>query len=285
MGHKPFLVLADHLTRKGIAVLRVDDRGMGKSGGDAARATTKDFADDAAAAVAFLKSRKEVNPKKIGLIGHSEGGIIAPLVANSGGDIAFMVLLAGTALPGEEILYQQGALIAKAQGAPDDAIKQQTEHQKQIFTVIRNAKDEKTLESEVRKVIEEQIAALPETERNRLGHLKQYAEIQTQAVCSPWFRFFLTYDPRPALSKLKCPVLALNGEKDLQVPPKTNLPEIEKALKTAGNKDVTIKELPGLNHLFQTAKTGAIEEYAQIEETMSPKALEEVADWILAKTR
>jgi uncharacterized protein len=284
LGHKPFLVLADHLTRKGIAVLRVDDRGFGGSTGSTMQSTTADFADDAVCGVEYLKGRKEINPKQIGLIGHSEGGVVAPLAATRSNDIAFIVLMAGTGLVGEEILYLQGALIVKSMGGSDKDVARTREAQEGIFKVVKEEKDNAAAATRIKELEEKLVAKLDEKERKELEKAKAVSASQAKAVLTPWFRYFLTYDPAPVLRQVRCPVLAINGEKDLQVPPKENLPAIEKALKAGGNTDVTVKELPGLNHLFQTSKTGAVSEYGKIEETIAPVALETMADWILKRT-
>jgi pimeloyl-ACP methyl ester carboxylesterase len=280
MGHRPFLVLADHLTRNGVAVLRCDDRGVGGSTGDKLAATTEDFAADALAAMAFLKGRPEIDPKKIGLIGHSEGGIVAPLAASKSDDVAFIVLMAGTGLPGEEILYRQGELILKAANADEKAVAKQREMQEKLFAVVKAAKDDKAARAGIEEVFQTETAKLTDEEKKEAEKNKGVLQAQTKLMLTPWFRFFLTYDPAPALKKVKCPVLALNGERDLQVPAKPDLEAIEKALKDGGNKDFTTKELPKLNHLFQTCETGALTEYAKIEETFAPAALEEISAWI-----
>jgi fermentation-respiration switch protein FrsA (DUF1100 family) len=285
LGHKPFLVLADHLTRKGIAVLRYDDRGVGKSKGDFSKATTEDFASDALAAVQFLRSRKEIDSRRIGLAGHSEGGVIAPMAAAKSTDVAYIVLLAGTGLTGEEILYMQGALIAKANGATDDAVARQRSSQEQIFTVLKREKDNAVAEKAIRELSAKMMAQLTDEQKKTAPAMGANEEARLRSVLSPWFRYFLTYDPRPALKQLKCPVLAVNGELDLQVPANENLEQIEKALKEGGNKRYKIVKLPGLNHLFQSCKTGSPLEYAQIDETFSPSALEVVSNWILEQTR
>lgn len=272
MGHKPFLVLADHLTRKGIAVLRVDDRGVGKSTGDFAAATTADFATDTEAGVAFLKTRPEIDPKRIGLIGHSEGGIIAPMIAARNHDVAFIVMMAGSGVPGDEILEAQMGLISEAMGkSHEDAVKAVAQ-QRELLALVKQSPDGAGLQKELREKIG--AAAGEELTEPQIG-------AAVKQLTSPWMRYFLSYDPATALIKVKCPVLALNGEKDLQVPPKQNLPVIRKALEAAGNKNFEIDELPGLNHLFQTAKTGSPGEYAQIEETIAPIALEKMSGWIL----
>jgi pimeloyl-ACP methyl ester carboxylesterase len=285
-GHKPFLVLADHLTRHGIAVLRVDDRGVGGSTGKTSEATSADFAADVLAGVAFLKGRKEIDPSRIGLVGHSEGGIIAPLVAGRSRDVAFIVLLAGTGLPGEEVLYLQGAALLKVAGADAEGLARQKAIQQRIFEVIRAEKDNAVAEKKIRAALDEYLSRLSKEEK--MPGLESLAGMsgmdgQVRMALSPWFRHFLDYDPRPALHKVTCPVLALNGDKDMQVPAEVNLKAIAAALKQAGNKDVTTRLLPNLNHLFQTCKTGAVTEYGAIEETMAAVALETIADWILKR--
>jgi uncharacterized protein len=273
VGHRPFLVLADHLTRKGIAVLRFDKRGNGKSTGDYANATMEDFAGDAEAALAYLKTRKEIDPKKTGLIGHSEGGMIAPLVAARSGDVAWIVLLAGPGLKGEDTLLLQSELILKTAGVDDDQIAKTREFNKQTYALVRQEKDPAILQAKLSGLVQSSgmSASLPPAA----------LQSQVRLMVSPWFRFFLDYDPLPALQQTMCPVLALNGEKDLQVSPKENLAKIQKALQDGGNKDFQTTELPGLNHLFQHSPTGSPTEYGGIQETMAPEALNAVSDWVL----
>jgi len=283
LGHKPFLVLADALARRGIAVLRVDDRGTGASTGKFDTATSEDFAGDAAAGAAYLQGRKEIDAHHIGLIGHSEGGLIGPMVATRSKAVAFVVMLAGPGLPGADIIVAQGELIARAMGETDEAaLARSRDDRRRLFDLIKREKDPATLEKKARALIEAAIARASDSEKKQLGDPAQAASAQLAQFLSPWFRYFLTYDPRPTLSKVRCPVLALNGEKDLQVPPKDNLAAVARALKAGGNHDVTTREMPGLNHLFQTAKTGAPSEYAAIDETMSPQVLAIIGDWILA---
>ncbi len=283
-NHKPFWVLADYLTRRGLAVLRVDDRGVGGSTGSLTKATTADLAEDALAGVEYLKGRTDIDSRRIGLLGHSEGGVIAPIVANQSKDIAFIVLLAGTGLPGEEILLLQGQAILKAMGASEKDLARQRAVQERIFALIREEKDAGVIGKKAQEIIADELAKLPEEQQNQAKAMAGAVEGQLKMIQSPWMRYFLTYDPRPALQKVQCPVLALIGEKDLQVPSRENLPEMEKALKAGGNKDFFCKELPGLNHLFQTAKTGAVTEYGRIEETFAPSALELIGDWIVKRT-
>jgi pimeloyl-ACP methyl ester carboxylesterase len=283
MGHKPFLVLADALARRGIAVLRSDDRGVGGSGGSMATATSHDFADDALAAFTYLKTRKEIDPRRIGLVGHSEGGLIAPLVAVRADDVAFLVLLAGTGVPGSEIVLKQNELIARAAGASEESIRKQVEGLRTAIEAIAAEPDDDAVAARIRPAILEILSGEGKT-GGVAGDLAG-VEAMVKQLTSPWFRTFLALDPRLALARVKCPVLALNGEKDLQVPPSQNLPEIAKALASGGNPAVTIKELPGLNHLFQPAKTGAPSEYAVIETTFDPEALTLIADWVLERAK
>jgi pimeloyl-ACP methyl ester carboxylesterase len=284
-GHKPFLVLADGLTRRGIAVLRYDDRGVGKSTGDYAKATTADLATDAKAAVEFLKTHKDIDPKHIGLLGHSEGGVIAPIVANQSPDVAFVVLMAGTGLPGDSVLMLQSGLVAKSMGSSDSEVAVALRLERRMLDIVMKEPDTAKAAAEMRKSLTEAMATMPDSEKASAQFSDASMDAQIKAVLSPWFRYFLTYDPRPALRALKVPVLAVIGEKDVQVAPKENLPAIEAALKQGGNKDYTVKELPGLNHLLQTATTGAVTEYAKTEETIAPAALTLFGDWILARAK
>lgn len=272
-GHKPFLVLADYLTRQGLAVLRYDKRGVGKSTGVDGEATTEDLASDADAALAYLRSRKEIDGKRIGLIGHSEGGMIAPLIAARDNEIAWIVLLAAPAKNGEQILLQQSDLIARAGGLNDAQIAQSLAFDRKAYALVRDEKDRAGLESKLEEL----------TKASGLDQALPPAALagQIHAMSSPWFRYFLAYDPLPALQKVKCPVLALGGDKDLQVLAKDNLPVLKSAIEESGNQDVTATELPGLNHFFQHCNTGSPTEYGAIDETFAPEALKVIGDWIV----
>lgn len=274
-AHKPFLVIADYLTRHGIAVLRCDDRGVGKSSGTFENATTEDLATDALAEYQFLATVDGVDPHRVGLIGHSEGGVIAPIVANMTEDVAFIVLLAGTGVPGDELLLVQAELMARAMGAAEPMLASTRAQQERVFELVRGGADEAELQQELRPVVEAQLS-MAGLEGDAL---EQAVDAQMQQVVSPWMRYFITYDPRPALSRVKCPVLALNGTLDLQVFHDQNLPEIEKAV-TSGGGDITIKRYEGLNHLFQPAKTGSIGEYGTIETTFDEAVLRDIVAWI-----
>ncbi len=270
-GHKPFLVIADYLTRRGIAVLRVDDRTMGGSTGEVAHATSADFATDVEAGVAFLKTRPEIDPKKIGLIGHSEGGMIAPMVAAADPSVAWIVLMAGPGIPGDRLLTEQGRLIALAMGVAPDIVARNGALNAKVYAAIKNAKDAREAHDQAKALL---IAA---------GLSDAAAEAAVAPASSDWFRFFFNYDPAPTLSKVRVPILAIDGSLDLQVPPAEDLAGIKAA--TSANPDVTTLELPGLNHLFQTAKTGAPSEYQTLEETFAPAALKVIGDWIEAHSR
>ena len=279
MGHKPFLVIADYLTRCGIAVLRYDDRGTAQSTGNFATATTADFATDAESAIAYLKTRKEINPKKIGLMGHSEGGVIAPMVAARSKDVGFIVMLAGTGLRGDALLLLQTKLIAGASGMPTDKIERTAKLNSVIYEKILNSQG---------PVSQQEMIELMTGMKDELAELvpkgiivDDFIKMNATQISSTWMQYFLRYDPAPALEKVKCPVLAVNGSLDLQVPAKENLAAISAALKKGGNTKVTVKEYPNLNHLFQECTTGSPAEYATIEQTFSPEVLKDLADWIL----
>jgi len=278
MGHKPFLVLADHLTRNGIAVLRYDDRGVAKSKGNFSTATSADFATDVDAAVAYLKTRQDIDPKKIGLIGHSEGGLIAPMVAARNSDVNYIVLMAGPGVPGKELLTLQVELQNKSLGMTGEEVTKQVDVIKGVLDIITMNGDSAVIGSAYRAYLSNSYKQLPDSVKKQVTEV-QYG-LQFARLNSSWMKFFLTYDPAPTLASIKIPVLALNGSKDLQVWAPQNLPAIEKALKKAGNKKYTVKEMPDLNHLFQECKTGAASEYSEIEQTLSPLYLNEVTTWI-----
>lgn len=278
LGHKPFLVLADYLTRNGIAVLRYDDRGTARSEGDFAAATSADFATDVASAVAYLQTRSEIDHEHIGLVGHSEGGLIAPMVAAGSRHIAFIVLLAGPGIPGAEILMQQTELIARANGMEEDQIKTELELLQAFLEIAANGTDLEATKAALRTHLLEVVPKHPELLPEGMDQ-EAFIDSNLKQV-TPWMSYFLKYDPVPTLEKVQCPVLAINGAKDLQVPAKANLDAIAQALARGGNQKATTVELPNLNHLFQQCQTGSPSEYAQIEETFSPRALEVVGEWI-----
>jgi pimeloyl-ACP methyl ester carboxylesterase len=276
-GQHPFLILADALTRNNFEVLRYDKRGIGASTGDYATATTEDFASDAEAAIAFLKSRPEVNPKKLALIGHSEGGLIAAILAvRQPQQISSIVLLAAPALKGEDTLLLQSKLIAQAGGLGDEQITASLAFDRKAYSLVREEKDPATLEKKLNDLVRAtgMANALP----------APALQSQIRLISSPWFRYFLDYDPVPTLKKLSVPVLALDGDKDLQVPSAENLPLIQSTLESADNKDFEVAELPNLNHLFQHSETGSPSEYGVIQETFSADALTKIITWLSAHT-
>jgi uncharacterized protein len=281
MGHRPFLVLADHLTRAGIAVLRVDDRGVAESEGDFASATSRDFATDVEAALDFLLDHPAIDPTRIGLIGHSEGGLIAPMVANARDEVAYIVLLAGPGLAGHELLGLQGRAILEAGGVPPELVEISARLQRELFDHALADGDD------FDAILSEFLAEISTEERAQLGipagSEEAWKAAQASAIRTPWMREFLRHDPRDDLERVQVPVLALIGSLDLQVPPAENLAEIEAALARAGNEEVTLMELPGLNHLFQTATTGHPSEYASIEETLAPEALDAISSWLIER--
>jgi len=280
LGHKPFLVIADYLTRNGIAVLRYDDRGTAKSKGVFATATSADFADDAEAAMNFLKTDTRIDSKNIGIIGHSEGGLIAQMIAARNMEVAFIVTLAGPGLKGEDLLLLQSELIARADSIPEKEIAANTKINKKLYKIARVEKDDKKAAEKMRKLIDDYWKTLSQ-ESIKSNHLEKKTLIQSvYQVITPWFRYFIAYNPSAALKKIYCPVLALNGSKDLQVPSSQNLNAIERNLKKAGNSNYTIKEFAGLNHLFQHCATGSPSEYLHIEETFSPEVLDFMTQWI-----
>jgi uncharacterized protein len=280
LGHRPFLVLADHLTRHGIAVLRSDDRGVGESTGDFAAAAADDFAADALAAVDFLKGRSDVRADGIGLIGHSDGGVIAPKVAAESPDVGWIVMLAGPGVPGDRLLLEQNDLISAAMGVPDDVRAPIRELNRAIYGVVMREVDNSVAQREIEQLINQHAALVSAASETGGEELLAQLRGQIPRLTGPWFRDFLGYDPGPALRNVKVPVLALNGELDLQVPPALNLPAIVAALEKGANADYAAVKLPRLNHLFQTATTGSPAEYAAIEETFAPVALGAVSDWI-----
>ncbi|MEG0037790.1 MAG: alpha/beta fold hydrolase [Bacteroides sp.] len=272
LGHKPFLVIADYLTRNGIAVLRYDDRGVAGSTGNFDTATTADFAEDAASAVAYLRTRKEINPHKIGLIGHSEGGMIAPMVASASKEIGFIVLLAGVGIKGDELMLLQKQRIEEKMGYNAMQVASSRQFMAGAYQVITQTTDSgaSLRDSVARYLTSASLGSLP----------KEQITAISEQITTPWFVYLLRFDPAAYLRKVTCPVLALNGSKDLQVPPKENLSRIQSSIESNGNKRVTTIELENLNHLFQECNTGLPAEYATIEQTCSPRMLEAVNTWL-----
>jgi pimeloyl-ACP methyl ester carboxylesterase len=269
LNHRPFLVLSDALTRAGIATLRYDKRGVDDSSGNYDTATSLDFAADARAAVDYVRAQDHFTASSVGLVGHSEGGLLAPMAAADNPAVAYLVMLAGPGVPGGEILISQDRAIAAANGTPASSLDANEALERQVFACFQNTSDPVELEKQIRAVLT--TAGVPKAEQDAL-----VAQVNT-----PWMRFFVTYDPAPVLTRTTIPVLALNGSLDLQVLPDLNLPPIEAAL--AGNDQATVDELDGLNHFFQHATTGSPNEYAVIDETMAPEVLSQVSAWIAAR--
>lgn len=283
-NHRPFLILSDYLTRHGIAVLRYDDRGYAESEGTREGANSEDFATDVEAAISYLRSRPDINTQKIGLIGHSEGGFIAPIVASKDKNISFIVSLAGPGLDGISLSLSQTRRAAELENTSIAEIDFNEKLFKRMFKIIENEKDVSRIEAMVVKSLKRFRA---KNASNPFIEILTDEEIVSRAkkASSPKNLYFFKTNPRQFWSKVECPVLAINGEKDSQVLSKLNLSAIQKALKLAKNEDVTIMELEGLNHLFQNADTGSSREYGLIEETFSPKALELIKEWIAERVK
>jgi len=276
-GHKPFWVIADYLTKRGFAVLRCDDRGVGKSKGSLENVTSYDFSTDALSSVEFLKTDKRIDSKKIGLIGHSEGGLIAWILAAQSKDIAFIVSLAGPGVKGEDVLYSQSKIIAKLSGASDEEIKEDNEINKIIYSILKSETDNAKVQQEIIEAAKAFYTKRNDKETDQ--KVDAISKSLSQKAYS-WLRYFILSDPNKYLQKITCPVLALNGSKDVQVISEINLPAIEMSLKEAGNKDATIVEVKDVNHLFQHCSTGLPNEYGNIEETFSEDVLKTMGDWL-----
>ncbi len=285
-GFRPFKIIADHLTRLKIAVYRYDDRGVGGSTGSVSEATSSDFADDVLAAVARVGADPRIDAARIGLIGHSEGGIVAPIAANRSKAISFAVLLAGTSVTGAEVIYEQAMLIARAANASEADIAEQTHFQQRMFEALSRGEDLEQFRDEMEADFRQALAMASPEEREAISDIDEFIETRVNAeigrIQTPWFRYFLSYDPADALRQVKIPILALFGEMDLQVSPAQNYELMVEAL--SGNDDVTIELIPGANHLFQEAVTGSPNEYPTLDKSFIPGFLEKISDWILART-
>jgi pimeloyl-ACP methyl ester carboxylesterase len=288
MGHSPFLVLADHLARQGIATLRYDDRGFGESTGEFSTALTSDFATDALAAVGWLRDRDDIDDSAIGLIGHSEGGLVAPMAIVEDPTIAFAVLMAGPGVDGGRILTSQSERIMKVQGTDAVDIEKIIVLHAEMMDLVRNDAPVEELGAGYLALIGAQIA----TARSKLGDEQadqMLADGRAKLAAdpqpfTPWMVAFIRTDPREFLSQLSCPVLAINGTHDVQVISELNLPEIDRAVTTGGGT-IKVIEYESLNHLFQKSETGAVTEYSTIETTMEPEVLMDISTWILEVTR
>ncbi|MEZ5471375.1 MAG: alpha/beta fold hydrolase [Marinicella sp.] len=274
--HKPFWVIADHLTKNGYAVLRMDDRGVGQSTGDFKAATSQDFATDINAAVDFLQQRADIPQGSIGLIGHSEGGMIAPMVATQRDDLAFLILLAAPGTDITELLAEQKYLIARTAATDNEALLKNKEQDLKLHQKMAEWSEDKDYTGKLTAYLKQ----LHTDETTTEAAVNSQVESELKFYDNPWFRYFIAFKPKVFLSQVNTPVLALNGAKDLQVPAAANLSAIDSTLKLANNKDVTIKSLPGLNHLFQLTESGSPAEYVQLTETFSPVALDAMTDWL-----
>lgn len=275
LEHKPFWVIADHFARHGIATLRYDDRGTAASTGDFASATSFDFADDAEAAMNFLRSQSRLAELPIGLCGHSEGGLIAPMIAARNEQTDFIILMAGPGVNGRRIVQSQTRLIAEAEGQSEEDILRDERVQQALLAAVVDRSD--VPDPELAKIIREELKDIPEVDQDMLD---EQIRAGVEQLTRPWMKAFLRYEPAETLAKVSCPVLVIIGEKDLQVDPKLNLPPIREALRRGGNQAVEIIEYPGLNHLFQTCRTGSVSEYQGIEETFNEEPLRKMSSWI-----
>ncbi|MFH0988968.1 MAG: alpha/beta fold hydrolase [bacterium] len=284
LGFKPFKIIADYFTRHGIAVLRYDDRGIGGSSGNTMASTTSDFANDALAAVAYLQSRSDINPKQIGMCGHSEGGIVAPLAASRSSDVSFIILMSGTGVDGGTIILAQTELIMKAEKAGESEIKESLDLSRRMFQAFREEKPLTSFSEELSILTRKGLDKMKPEQRKAITKPEEYVaqQVKTQLLsfASPWMKYFLRYDPAPALEKVHCPVLMLFGELDLQVPTELNKPKMEAALARGGNTKVTTKVFPKANHLYLAATTGSPSEYATMKKEFVPGFLETMSTWI-----
>jgi pimeloyl-ACP methyl ester carboxylesterase len=279
MGHKPFLILADYFTKAGYAVLRYDDRGVANSQGVFSLSTMEDFASDAAAAFLFLKTHPNILADKIGIAGHSEGGAIAAIVAAEHKDLAFIISMAGPALPGDSILLLQKRLIESAAGVPEPTIDDGVNINRKMFNIIKKNLEGDALHQALETEYRQYLGQVGSPEGISVDREKQIKEF-VATLTTPWLMGFVRYNPEYKLNQVRCPILAINGSKDLQVPSKENLAAIKKITHDSGNMRVTIQELAGLNHLFQECNTGAISEYATIQQTFSPTAMQLMVEWL-----
>ena len=270
MNHRPFWVIADYCALHGIAVLRYDDRGVGGSAGEVKNATSMDFSYDAEAAFDYLRNRKEIDASKVGILGHSEGGIINFMVSARRPEVAFLVSLAGPSVNGIEVLKEQQAAILRASGMSEEMVQFSGNANAQMFDIIEASNNRVEADSLLRQLLK------------GWGYNEELIEQTVGQMASPWMYYFLTYDPTEAIVKTNCPALLLNGSKDLQVIASQNLPAYEKIIADNGKTNLILHELPDLNHLFQHCETGSPNEYFEIEETISPEVLEMIV-WFVKK--
>ncbi len=292
LGHKPFAVIADYLTRRGYAVLRVDDRGTGLTTGDVISATSADFARDVEAGIAYLKTRKEIDAAKIGLIGHSEGAMIAPMIAARNKEVAFIILLASPVVGGYATLMYQSMEPFRLKGASPEYLQLASHLEGIALNNSIRAADTASFVNGFMTQYKAWADSIPDTVKAKYpdffsspDQLKKIYAKAARIFVSPWWKFFMTYPSVNDFSHLKIPVLALNGEKDIQVECKSNLDLINKTLTAADNTHFETRAIPGLNHLFQHCHTCLSAEYAQLEETFAPEALQVMGDWLDVQVR
>lgn len=285
LGHKPFLIIADYLTRNGIAVLRYDDRGVGKSKGDPTLATSANFANDARAAIEFLRNRKEINLKKIGIIGHSEGAMIASMIAANDKNMAFIIALAGTGVAGDVLLIDQNYEVGKQRCMTEEELQIAKVNNQNIYNIIKEEGNLEEIKKKLTLYFQSNIDKLPASERPSKSEIDATLKQEVNAIATPWLRYFITYDPAENLRKVKCPVLVLNGQKDIQVTANLNTSGITAALKEGGNKNIQLHIIPDLNHLFQHCTTCTVQEYSQLDETFAPEVLKTMSEWILKQAK
>jgi pimeloyl-ACP methyl ester carboxylesterase len=281
-GHKPFAVIADRLTRDGVAVLRVDDRGVGKTTGDPTTSTVEDHATDVEAGLAFLAARADIDPKRIGLIGHSEGGVIAPIVAARSAKVAFIVSLAGPGVSGAVLNPMQVRALLEAGGGAKDVVEEIVAGQTELMALLVADAPEKELQEAVKRLATTAVKLQPGAKPDDVDAAKAVAR-EMVPLLSPWFKSWAKTEPTEHLAKLEIPILVMIGDKDLQVPAEQNLAAINAAL--AGKPNVRTEQLAGLNHLFQTAKLGTVEEYVTLSETFAPAALDMLAQWVVETSK
>ncbi|MHC4098836.1 MAG: alpha/beta hydrolase family protein [Planctomycetota bacterium] len=286
-GMKTFRIIADHLTRRGVAVLRYDSRGVGGSSGAPFLFTLEDVAEDALAAIGYLKTRNNINPAQIGLCGQSQGAVVAPLAASRSEDAAFIICLASFGIGGEKAHIAQTTSIARADGASEQEIEVLVENMKRIISLIRNEANEAEIRPLITMMVKNQIASMSQKSKKETKEDDEAVDARVDCVLSqyksPWFRFFLDYDPKPALEHVMCPELFLFGELDTQVPAEVHRMAIWDVLKKSGNNNYTLKTIPKANHVFQEANTGSPSEYMSLEKKFVPGFLEFMSDWVLKR--
>ncbi len=288
--HKPFAVIADYLTKKGFAVLRVDDRGAGKSTGDFSTSTTADFALDVEEHISYAKTLPMVDASKIGLLGHSEGGLIAPMVAARNKSVAFMVLMAGPGIEITELMALQNEMVLKSAGISQQAINAYIPLYKNLMKSIITTDNKDAAIVKAKEITKPWVES---TDKNLVklttnissdDDMDKFATTMAETLSTKWWKFFAAYNPQPALQKVKCPVLAINGSADIQVPAEANLKGIEQTLKMGGNKHFSTKQFEGLNHLFQKCTKCTVPEYGELETTIEPAVLETIGTWLTGLT-